>query len=110
MHLRLGEHWRRGAERLQESEDQVVSYRIVSLVMLENISIKSLKYDFLNMSSRSTIEIDMAKRTRESSWVLIPTQGLAGDEEILRVGEKSSPGKSTPIVSPASNGQSLKYT
>lgn len=42
------------------------SYRIVSLVMLENISIKSLKYDFLNMSSRRTIEIDMAKRTRES--------------------------------------------
>lgn len=38
------------------------------------------------------------------------TIGIAGDEEILKVGEKCSPGKSTPIGSPTSNGQSLKYT
>ena len=51
---------------MEKSEDQGVSYRIVSLVMSENIFIKFLKRDFLNMSSRRKIATDMAKRTSES--------------------------------------------
>lgn len=43
---------------------------------------------------------------RPQSYII----GIAGDEEIIRVGEKSSSGKSTPIGSPTSNGQFLKYT